>query len=199
MKWIFAVLACALFVVLGLAAVGFKMVSLPLPHDPFPALIRTPIETLDGERREIEWLVGNARMAGKGNALQKERQDYDELANDANAWLKMAAEGLESNKVDAPSLAGQFQGRLMPKAKALIATLTTKTRWMSAQRRDTGILKVAAADADHFIAALENGWTGVSTYFKFSRAGDAESRKIAMTQLDDMKWVPWSELMAEQY
>jgi hypothetical protein len=200
MKWFFAALASSLVIlVAGLAIVGFRIVRVPKPHDPFPPEIRARLDSLNDTRHEIEWLAAKARIVGQGNKLPQEKQDYDELARDANAWLKSVGEGLAHNKVDTVFLTGQFEERVIPKAKQLTSTLESKMRWMGPERFDAGILKVATTETDHIISVLNYGWEDVSTYFKSVSAGDAESRKLAMGQLDDMKWVPWTEVMAEQF
>jgi hypothetical protein len=200
MKWILGILTGALLVIISFWAVGSNMVSLPTPHDPFPATIRKQLDTLNNHRREIEWLADTARMAGRGSQMPQEKQDYDELAEEANAWLKTAGAGLELNKVDSPWLTEQFEDQLLPKARKLSATLKSKGIWLAAERRSGGgILRAGAADVDHFVTVLENGWDDVKTYFKSLRADDVQSRKIALNQLDGMKWLPWSQLMGEEF
>jgi hypothetical protein len=198
-KWILLILACALGITTLIWMIGSHVIDLPRTYDPFPSPVRTQLETLNENRREIEWLVSSATMAGKGSELPEERQAYNELANDANAWLKTVGLGVELNRIDTIWLKEQFEERLMPKAKKLAATLKLKMRWLKLLRREQGFVRVAAADINNIAAALGNGWDDVTAYFKLLRARDAESRKIAMNQLDDMKWVPWSQIMAEQF
>jgi hypothetical protein len=199
MRWFFAILVLALLILTALGLVGFKVVSLPTPHDPFPPQIRAQLDSLNDTRREIEWLAANARMVGEASKLPQEKQDYDALAGAANAWLKAVQQGLASDQVDIPMLTGQFEEHVKPEAKKLAATLQAKMRWMGPQRLDAGILRVATTEADHIISVLDNGWEDVRVYFKFARASGDEPRKLAMSQLDDMKWLPWTELMAEQF
>jgi hypothetical protein len=200
MKWIFGILTCALLIMICFWTVGSNMVRLPTPHDPLPPEIRKQLDTLNNHRREIEWLADTARMAGRASQLPQEKQDYDELAEEANAWLKTAGAGLELNRVDSPWLTEQFEDHLLPKARKLSATLKSKSIWLAPEGRSAGgILRTGAADVDHFVSVLENGWDDVKTYFKSLRADDAQSRKIALNQLDEMKWLPWSQLMAEEF
>jgi hypothetical protein len=199
MRWTFAILIFALLIIVGLGIVGSRVISLPRINDPFPSAVRTQLAILDDDRREIEWLLGKARMAGRGNELPEERQVYDELAPEANAWLKTAEQGLVANNIDTAFLTRQFEEGLKPKANAVLAKLTPKMRWMGSARRDSGWLRVAAAEIDHLSSDLENSWHDVSTYFKFARSRGADSKKVALNELEDMKWVPWSAIMAEQF
>jgi hypothetical protein len=199
MKWILALLVIVVVVIASLPIVGARIANSPRSHDPFPDALRAELRSLNDERREIEWLAANARLVGQATKLPQEKQDYDELANEANAWLSAAAQGLKLDQIDTVGLTKQFQERLMPKAKELTATLTSKMRWIGPQRLDAGILKWGTTEIDHIIAVLANTWNDVGVHFKFAQAGNAESKKIAMNELDDMKWLPWSELMAEQF
>lgn len=183
MKWIVAVLLC-LIVILGvLGMIGSNVVALPKTHDPFPPAVRTQIDILNDERLDIERLAGKAKMFGKEADLSKERQEYDELALEADAWLKNAKDGLALHSVDAPFLSQKFEERLLPKAKDLAAKLKAK------QPAELGV-----ADFDHLISAVEKGWNDFISYFKLVRAADADSIRIAINQLDEMRWPTWLEL-----
>lgn len=200
MKLFFAVLAfCLVILVAGLGAVGLKIIRMPRPHDPLPAQIRARLDALSDTRHDIVWLVAKARLVGEGHKLPQEKDDYDELASDANAWLASVEEGVARNDVNPSALAGQYDERVVPKAKHLLETLGEKMRWMAPQRLDAGILKVATTQADHIITVLNYGWEDLDTYLRFSRANEPESKKLVIGELDDMKWVPWSEVMAEQF
>lgn len=187
------------FILIFMGLGFFGLIALPRINDPFPPALRAQLTVLNDERRELEWLVGKARMAGRGNELPQERQEYDALASDANAWLKTVAQGLETGEIDTASLGAQFDRNLQPRANAVLRMLKPKMSWMGAQRRDLGLFRVAAAEVDHFSAGLEHRWHDMSTYFKFARAGAGESKQIGLSELDDMKWVPWSSIMAEQF
>lgn len=137
MKWIFVIsLLLVLAIVISLSAVGANIISLPMTHDPFPAAVRTQLNALNAERREIERLAGKARTFGKESELTLEKQTYDELAADANAWLKTAQDGLDLNSVDTPYLTEQFEKRLRPNAEELIAKLKLKQPLKLAQNVD---------------------------------------------------------------
>ena len=197
MKWMFALLIFVLLIIAVLGFIGAKVIPLPKTNDPFPAAIQTQLDALDDKRFEIEWLAAKVRMAGKANELKEEREAYDELANDANAWLKAAEKGLEANRFDTAFLTEQFERNLMPKAKALDSKLQMRMRWIKWELINAGFLQRVAAQVNHGISVLDHGWRKVRTYFELIRAGDVESRKIAMNQLDGMKWLPWTDLMGE--
>lgn len=198
MKWVLSLLAIVILVAATLGFIGSKVIALPKGKGPFPPAIQAQIDTLDDKRREIEWLVAKSRLTGEANQLRQERQDYEELANEANAWIKAAENGLEANNIDTALLTAQFEQDLMPKAKALNGRLQLRMQWMKWELFKTGLLQAGAAEVNHIISNLDNGWRRLKTYVELTRADDAESRKIVKNQLDEMEWLPWSELMAEQ-
>jgi hypothetical protein len=184
-SWIFGILVSVFLILIVLWMIGSQVVNLPKTHDPFPLAVRTQIDTLNDARREIGRLAVKARMFGKEADLSQERQNYDELAAEADDWLKTARDGLELGTVDAPFLSKKFEEELSPKAKELAAKLKLKQP-----------IELGAADFDHIISAFEKGWDDVKSFIKLALASHTESIRIAINQLDDIKWQPWSELKA---
>lgn len=200
MKWIFITLGCALaLTIVSLSLVGAGTINLPNTNDPLPLSIRAKLDSLNDKRREIEWLTDKARLAGKASELPQEQQAYDELAAEANAWLNAAGQGLRRGALDEPLLTKQFDDQVWPKVRKLAETLKLKSRWLGPQRFDSGLVRVLGADIDHAVTTFGNGWEDVKIYLQLIRADDDQSKKIVLGQLDDMKWLPWTDLMGEHF
>jgi|GEM_PF-2447353 hypothetical protein len=199
MKWIAILFAAAAALVLaGLGLVGAGAVALPNTNDPFSQALRVRLGALNDTRRGIEWLADKARMAGKASELPQEKEAYDEIAARANAWLDEAGQNLGA-KANEAALIREFDDQISPKAAKLYETLKQKGRWLGHQRMDAGIIRVLGADVDHLISVFGYGWDDLKTYVKLRAADGAQSKKIALSQLEEMKWLPWTEMIGVEF
>lgn len=187
MRWLLAILCVALIFLWSLWLIGSDVLLLPRKHDPFPASARMQLDQLNNSRAEIAWLVGKARFIGKESDLAQEEPTYEELAAQANAVLAQARAGLELNNVDAPFL-DQKLGELIPKAKSLAETLRSKQP-----------TQLGTVNLDEIAPVVEKGWRDLEIFVKRTIANAEDSTRIAMEQLEKMKWAPWSDLKANPF
>ncbi len=164
LKWIFGILVCVVIILMVVSMYGPQLAILLRTHDPFPAAVRTQLDTLDDQRRRVETLVQDLDMF----ALSQEEGDYNKLAADANAWLESARRGLELNSVDSVFLTQKFDESLMPKAKALIA----KLELMLPRKRVIGEHRMS-----YIIGGMQEGIKAVTRFADVALAKDAEFEK----------------------